>query len=262
MSRRLSTLRRFAGARPVMAAVLCAGTQFLLAVLILKIGFALAPPSAFGQVKLVVFASTVLLPVLLAQALGSWRRVGLELRAVRPSTAFLAGLAPCALALAMGVRLRSGGLGDLGSEVLMQFVNAFGEELLFRGVIFALLLSLPRWQGILLSGLMFGSMHLIHGVMDGNWTAAMTQAAFTTAGGLMFAAVRYATGSLWLVIGLHMLLNLCIVFSNVEPVLGPAAWHVVGWLSTALELALAAWVMFGPPGGGSDRTLPVAQHAR
>jgi len=33
----------------------------------------------------------------------------------------------------------------------MQFVNTFGEELLFRGVIFAILLSQPKWKAIALA---------------------------------------------------------------------------------------------------------------
>lgn len=33
----------------------------------------------------------------------------------------------------------------------MQVVNAFGEELLFRGVIFAILLSQSKWKAIALA---------------------------------------------------------------------------------------------------------------
>ena len=70
-------LRRFAGNHPVLTAVSCAGLQFLVTVLILKLGRAFAPAGAFGQVKLLAFASTVILPLLLVQAFGLWRHVGL-----------------------------------------------------------------------------------------------------------------------------------------------------------------------------------------
>jgi len=133
--------------------------------------------------------------------------------------------------------------GSLASESLMQGVNAFGEELLFRGVIFALLLGLPRWKAIGLSGVLFGSMHLIHGFMDGNWKAALLRSAITAMAGMMFAAVRYGTGSLWLTILLHMLLNLSMLFSNLEPAAGPTALLVVQRLANVFELALAAYVV-------------------
>jgi membrane protease YdiL (CAAX protease family) len=132
---------------------------------------------------------------------------------------------------------------SVAGEALMQFVNAFGEELLFRGVIFALLVRLAPWKSIALSGVLFGAMHLIHGVMDGDWAAATHQALVTTAGGLMFAAVRHRTGSLWCAIALHMLVNLSVIFSNIEPSMGEAATVVVQRIAIAIELALAAWVV-------------------
>jgi uncharacterized protein len=235
------SIRQYAGQRPVTAAILCAAAQFLLTIVILKAGMAFAPPEAFGKVKLAAFASTVVLPVLLAQGLGLWPRAGLQLGKVRAGPIFIVSLVSCALFLSMGVHLRPG----LGGEALMQFVNAAGEELLFRGVIFALLLSLPRWQGVLLSGLLFGSMHLIHGVMDGSWSAALWQALVTSMAGMMFAAVRYATGSLWLVIVLHMALNLSMIYSNIETAAGPTALFIVQRLANVFELALAAYVVFG-----------------
>ena len=198
-------LRQFAGTHPVLTAVSCAGLQFLVTTLILKLGSVFVPASAFGQVKLLAFASTVILPLMLVQAFGLWRQVGLEFGKTRPGRFFLASMLLCVLFLSMGVHLQA--QRPLGSEILIQFINAFGEELLFRGLIFAVLLRLAKWKGILISGLLFGAMHLIHGFMDGNWTHAMWWALATTLSGMMFAAVRYETGSLWLTIVLHMVLN-------------------------------------------------------
>ena len=126
----------------------------------------------------------------------------------------------------------------------MQLVNAFGEELLFRGAIFALLLSLPCWRAVALNALLFGSMHLIHGYMDGDWWAALHQAFFTVMGGALFAAMRYSSRSLWLVILLHAGLNLSIIYSNVGPAFGPAAETALEWAAGLFELALAGWVMW------------------
>jgi membrane protease YdiL (CAAX protease family) len=221
--------------RPILAAVACAAAQFLLTVLILKVGFAFAPPEAFGKVKLAAFASTVVLPLAMVHALGLWRQVGFDLDKVRPTPVFLVSLLTAALFLVSGVSSK----GGFGGELLMQFVNAFGEELLFRGVVFALLLALPRWQGIVLSGVLFGSMHLLHGFMGVDWSTALWQACVTSVAGMMFASVRYATGSLWLVIFLHMTLNLCMIFSNI----GPDAEFAFERTANVIELALVAYVL-------------------
>jgi membrane protease YdiL (CAAX protease family) len=234
------SLRSFAIQRPVLSAVACAALQFLLTILILEAGMAFLPHEAFGKVKLVAFASTILLPLWLTHALGLWRRVGFGFADVRP-VFFFVSLLVCVPYLVMGVNLQA--RDSVAGEALMQFVNAFGEELLFRGVIFALLVRLAPWKSIALSGVLFGAMHLIHGVMDGDWAAATHQALVTTAGGLMFAAVRHRTGSLWCAIALHMLVNLSVIFSNIEPSMGEAATVVVQRIAIAIELALAAWVV-------------------
>jgi membrane protease YdiL (CAAX protease family) len=235
------SLRHITEQRPVLAAIFCAGLQFLLTILILKAGMAFAPPEAFGKVKLVAFASTVILPLFLTQAFGLWRRVGFDADKVRPAPLFLVSLLSAALFLSMGVHPQE--RGSIVDALLMQFVNAFGEELLFRGVIFAILLRLPMWQAIVLNGVLFGSMHLIHGYMDGNWQVALTQAAITSAAGMMFTAVRYGTGSLWLTIFLHMILNLCMIYSNIAIAAGPSALFAVQRLANVFELALAAYVV-------------------
>jgi membrane protease YdiL (CAAX protease family) len=233
------SIRAFAMQRPVATAVACAALQFVLTILILQAGMAWLPEAAFGKVKLVAFASTILLPMVLAQVLGLWRRVGLAPAGTRPAF-FFVSLLVCAPYLAMGVNPAA--RDSVAGEAAMQFFNAFGEELLFRGVIFALLLRLAPWKSIALSGVLFGAMHLIHGVMDGDWAAASHQALVTTAGGVLFAAVRQRTGSLWCAIFVHMLLNLAIIFSNIEPALGEAASDLVQRIAIGIQLALGAWV--------------------
>jgi membrane protease YdiL (CAAX protease family) len=210
----------------------------IVTLLVLKVGFSLMPPEAAGKVKLVAFASTIILPLVLVQVFGLWRRVGFDPRGGRVTPAFIVALAICALWLVPGAGSPPG--ASLAGDVALQLVNAFGEELLFRGVIFAILLSLPCWRAIALNALLFGSMHLIHGYMDGDWYAALHQAFFTVMGGALFAAMRYSTRSLWLVILLHATLNLSIIYSGVTPALEPA----FEWAAGLLELAIAAWVMF------------------
>jgi membrane protease YdiL (CAAX protease family) len=223
-------------------AIACAVGQFLLTIAILKFGFSLAPPEAYGKVKLVAFASTILYPLGLAHGLGLWKRLALGLDRIRLAPFFLASLTTAALFLPWG--LRSADSGKLVSDLTIQLFNAFGEELLFRGVIFALLLSLPVWRGIVLNGLLFGAMHLIHGFMGTDWKTACWNMMVTSVAGMMFTAVRYRTGSLWLCVILHMTLNLCMIYSNVQ---GAAASTVfmVERAANVIELALVAWVIVG-----------------
>jgi membrane protease YdiL (CAAX protease family) len=226
---------------PVPFAIACALGQFLLTVAILKFGFSLAAPEAYGNVKLIAFASTIVYPLVLAHAFGLWKRLALGLDRIRPEPVFLASLATAALFLPWG--LRSAGGGQLLSDFTIQFFNAFGEELLFRGVIFALLLSLPMWRGIVLNGLLFGAMHLIHGFMDTDWKTACWKMLVTSVAGMMFTAVRYRTGSLWLCVILHMALNLCKIYSKVQGA-SESTVFIVERTANVIELALAAWVIF------------------
>jgi membrane protease YdiL (CAAX protease family) len=231
-------LRHFADKNPVLAAIGCAALQFGLTILILKAGKLYAPPEAYGKVKLLAFASTVLLPLLLTQVFGMWREIGFG--KIRPNGFFIACLLPVLMFAAMGLHLPQGGVaGDL----LIQSFNAFGEELLFRGVIFVILMRLPLWQAIMLNGVLFGSMHLIHGYMDGNWSAALVWALMSSCAGMMFAAARERTGSLWLVVVLHMILNLASMYSNIEIVAGADTNDIAIWVIKAVEAALGLYVM-------------------
>lgn len=227
---------------PIPFAIACAAGQFLLTILILKFGFSFAPPEAYGKVKLLAFASTIVYPLVLAHAFGLWKRLALGLGRIRPQPVFLAGLAAAALFLPWGLRSADG--GKLASDFTLQFFNAFGEELLFRGVIFTLLLSLPAWRGIMLNGLLFGAMHLIHGFMDTDWKTACWKMLVTSIAGMMFTAVRYRSGSLWLCVILHMALNLCMIYSKVQDA-AESTVFLVERAANLIEIAVAAWVIFG-----------------
>jgi membrane protease YdiL (CAAX protease family) len=222
--------------RPVLTAVACVAGQFLLTLGILLAGKALAP-QAFGAVKLAAFASTIVLPLVLAHAFGLWRQVGLDLRKVQPAPVFLVCMLLVPLYLAFGVQARPG--SSLGGDLLIQFLNAFGEELLFRGVVLALLLRLPLWQALGINGVLFGAMHLLHGFMGAPWPDALAQAGWTTLGGMMFFAVRLRTGSLWLAIALHMAKNLAVMYSAADH--GTAM--VLQGVTALVEIAVVAWTL-------------------
>jgi uncharacterized protein len=93
-----------------------------------------------------------------------------------------------------------------------------------------------------LNSVLFGGMHLLHGFMGLAWAEALQRAGLTMLGGALFTAVRYRTGSLWLAIVLHMVLNLSVMYNDLAAVAGPAALAVAHWFTPAFEIAIAAWV--------------------
>jgi membrane protease YdiL (CAAX protease family) len=255
----MQALRRLADRHPTALAIGFAALQFALTAAILLGGRAALPPHAFGSVKLTAFASTIALPLVLAHAMGLWRSLGLELSKVRPAPVVLAGLLLVAMNLSCGLRAQA--VTQWPADLAVQFFNAFGEELLFRGVIFALLLRLPVWQALLLNSVLFCSMHQLHGFMGLAWPEALQRAGLTMLGGALFTAVRYRTGSLWLAIALHMVLNLSVMYNDLAASAGPAALAFAHWFTPTLEVAIAAWVAWSmrpaaarapalPSGGG------------
>jgi len=164
----------------------------------------------------------------------------LGLQRFRVTPFFAASLLVCVPFLLLGLRVPEG--SSIAGTVSMQAVNAFAEELLFRGVIFALLIRVPLARALLINGLLFGAMHLMHGFMDGDWAAAGHQALMTILGGLAFAAVRAETGSLWPPIILHMLLNLSVIFSNGEAARAAGTLTIADTVSRTLQLFLFLWI--------------------
>jgi len=240
---------------PVALAIACAALQFLVTLAILLVGKSLAPPEQFGKIKLVAFASTLVVPIVLAQMLGLWRELGLQRFRVTPL--FIASLAVCIPYLLLGLRVPDG--TSIGGALSVQAVNAFAEELLFRGVIFVLLIRLPLARALLINAVLFGAMHLLHGIMDGDWAAAGHQALVTILGGLVFVAVRADTGSLWPPILLHMLLNLSVIFSNGEASRATGSLVIADSVSRTLQLAV--FVVLVWKAWRSAAAVPIARSA-
>jgi len=225
---------------PLLAAAFCAALQFGITALVLVLGKMLFPPEQFGKVKLAAFASTLLVPIILATVFGMWRQLGLQ--RVRITPLFGASLLICAPFLLHGLTVPQE--TTVAGALSIQAVNAVAEELLFRGVIFALLSRLPLAKALIINAVIFGSMHLLHGVMDGNWGAAAYESVVTMFGGLVFAAVRAETGSLWPPIVLHMLVNLSEIFSSSEAARAPGALNVDDLASRVLQFAVFCWVVW------------------
>ena len=101
------------------------------------------------------------------------------------------------------------GLPPAGT-IFWVFVNTlfvgFSEELMFRGVLLvALRRVMPLWPAILLSCLLFGSVHILNALTTGQMLDSAVQAVTAMMSGLLFAAIVLRTGSLLPAIVLHAL---------------------------------------------------------
>jgi membrane protease YdiL (CAAX protease family) len=101
----------------------------------------------------------------------------------------------------------AGGLPP-ATVVLFVLVNTmlvgFSEEVMFRGFLLSAFQGVMGvWPAVILTSVMFGSVHVLNGFVTGAWGAAGLQAMMAGLSGLAFAAIRVRTGSLWPGIVLH-----------------------------------------------------------
>jgi uncharacterized protein len=137
------------------------------------------------------------------------RRLPVELAGTRAAGAFGRGLligftmfALVAFNIGYNGELRVHGLGSVPGAVSMlgfTAAAAISEELLFRGVLFRIIEErIGTWVALLLTGVVFGGMHLLN--KDATlWGAT----AIAIEAGFMLAACYTATRTLWVPIGLH-----------------------------------------------------------
>ncbi|MDD1718904.1 MAG: CPBP family intramembrane metalloprotease [Methanoregulaceae archaeon] len=92
---------------------------------------------------------------------------------------------------------------------LLALLIGFAEETTFRGLIQNALLPLGAKTAVLFSAFLFGVPHLLNalgGIWDPVFAVADTVAAFGI--GVSFAALRFRTGTIWPLIGIHALIDL------------------------------------------------------
>lgn len=97
------------------------------------------------------------------------------------------------------------------TSISLQIATGAVEELFFRGLILAAFLT-PQatykdvMYGVIISSLAFGFSHLIN-LFALHWTIVLPMVVFTTFFGVALAALLLRSGSLWLCIACHALLN-------------------------------------------------------
>jgi uncharacterized protein len=108
--------------------------------------------------------------------------------------------------LAVGGYYRVDGVGRLPSTatlVVMGVFPAFFEEILMRGIVFRITEeSLGTWLAIIISGLMFGLLHLAN-----PGATVFASLCIALEAGVLLAAAYMVTRRLWLPIGMHFAWN-------------------------------------------------------
>lgn len=117
--------------------------------------------------------------------------------------------------------------------VLNTIFVGFSEELACRGILYeGLRAQFTIWPAIVLSSALFGSVHILNGLMTGDFTSAIIQATAASFSGLLFMALRLRAGSILPVMILHTLWDMGLflvstgqVSGSMEQLGGASALH-------------------------------------
>lgn len=131
-----------------------------------------------------------------------------------------------ALALSGGVFIS--GLDGFTSAFLIVVVAAFGEELVFRGVMWRALVPRGPILAMVVTSVLAGVLMLGRTATDSPWPEAVRLTALAVCGGFVYAAIRWRTGSLWPVVAVHAAFALAIDIS----VVGTITYPIIMLLST------------------------------
>lgn len=186
---------------------------------------ALEQPTFFGQVfKSVKTADNLfwVLSILLALSLLSylrwWREAGFKRSRRRGWYTLITPLAACALALSGGVDLPSAGL--LISQLIVILLAVFGEEVVFRGLLWGALSPTGPLRTALVTSFLSGTLQLGRTLTGGPWPEAVYVTVLAFCGGFTWTAIRWRTGSIWP----GLLVHSTLVFLTGVALLGPGTY--------------------------------------
>ncbi|MGI9048610.1 MAG: CPBP family intramembrane glutamic endopeptidase [Rubrobacteraceae bacterium] len=185
----------------------------------------LSQPSGLGQVFKSVktadnlfWALSILLTISLFFYLHWWREAGFKVSRRRSWYLLLFPLAACALALSGGINLPPAGL--LVSQFIVILLAVFGEEVVFRGVLWRALAPAGPLRAAFVTSFLSGILQLGRTLTDGPWLEAVYVTLLAFCGGFTWAALRWRTGSIWPVFVVHVAL----VFAASVALLGPGTY--------------------------------------
>lgn len=194
---------------------------------------AFEPPAGLDRVVSDLKSPDVLfwgLAMLLAVVLLLWTGLGREAGFNRPIMKNLRlmwfPLFVGALTLTGGVFVS--GFDALTSTFLVVLVAVLAEELLFRGLLWRVLVPGGPVGAMILTSLLAGALALGRAATDGPWPEAVRVTALAVCGGFTYAALRWRTGSLCPVIVVHAAFAFAVDIST----LGTVTYRITMLLST------------------------------
>jgi membrane protease YdiL (CAAX protease family) len=172
---------------------------------------ALKPPTALQQALATLktadtlfWTLTVLFAAILLSVLGWWSEAGFN-RPSRWRNLYLLLIFPLVIfvfTLSDGFLLPE--TLQLLSGLLVVSIAVLGEEVIFRGLLWRILIPAgPVWT-VILTSLLSGALYLARSATGGPWPEAIRLAAFATCAALTYGALRWRTRSIWPPILVHI----------------------------------------------------------
>ena len=149
--------------------------------------------------------------------------------------------------LLVGALTLSGGVfgsgpASLVSAFITAFVAAFGEEIVYRGLLWRALVVSGPVRAVILTSLLSGLLVLGRTATDGPWPEAVRLTALTVCGGFTYGALRWRTTSIWPVIMIHTVLAFAVGIAT----LGAVTYPLMMLLSTLGFLAYGLYLLRNP----------------
>ena len=251
-------MRRFAGERPLYFSLLVTlflfGITFVCRALLPAVPVGnvaklpkktFQPPEGLGLILSDMKSPETLfwvLAIVLGLGLLAWTGWWAEAGFTRPSRwrnmrllAF--PLLVCALTLSGGIF--SSGPASLTSTFLAVLVATFGEEIIFRGLLWRALIDRGPILAVALTSLLAGLLVIGRTATYGPWPEAVRLAALTFCGGFTYGALRWRTTSIWPVILVHTVFAFCVGIAT----LGTFRFRLVILLSTVGFVAYGLYLL-------------------
>jgi membrane protease YdiL (CAAX protease family) len=146
----------------------------------------------------------------------------------------------CALTLSGG--LFGSGPASLVSAFLSAFIAAFGEEIVFRGLLWRAIAPAGPVRAVILTTLLSGLLVLGMTATKSPWPEAVRLTALTICGGFTYGALRWRTTSIWPVILVHTAFAFAVSIAT----LGTATYPLMMLLSTLGFVAYGLYLLRNP----------------
>lgn len=131
------------------------------------------------------------------------------------------------------------------SVISMCFVG-FLEELIFRGFLFKSMAKTNLKAAVIVSSLTFGMGHAINLLMGAPLVATLLQLVYASAVGFCYTAIFLASGSIWLCIISHAVVNSCSVFLS-QPT--GIMQIIIAAVQTVIGVVYGLWLLKRMPKG-------------